>query len=133
GRRHHALGLVVGDSLAQVASQTLQNMAAVGAVARLPLYRPLVGTDKQEILELARRIGTYEISSERFSDCCPVFTPRSPRLYASAQELDEAERRLDIASMVERGAAAARLESYRFVEGRVIEEENAPSRAGLAV
>lgn len=133
GRRHHALGLVVGDSLAQVASQTLQNMAAVGAVARLPVYRPLVGADKQEILDVARKIGTYEISSERFSDCCPAFMPRSPRLYASAQELDEAEQRLDIASMVQRGTAAARLETYRFAEGRVIEEENAPSHAGLAV
>src|SRR5262249_43794861 len=57
--RNHALGMVVGDSLAQVASQTLQNMGAVGAVAHLPVYRPLVGWDKQEILALARQIGTY--------------------------------------------------------------------------
>lgn len=131
--RHHALGLVVGDSLAQVASQTLQNMAAVGAVARLPLYRPLVGADKQDILDLARKIGTYEISSERFSDCCPVFMPRSPRIYASAAELDDAERGLDVESMVRRGVAAAQLETYRFKEGRVVEEQNVSSRAGLAV
>lgn len=132
-RRRHALGLVVGDSLAQVASQTLQNMGAVGAVARLPVYRPLVGLDKQEILDLARRIGTYEISSERFTDCCPVFMPRSPRLFASAEELDQAEQQLDIASMVQRGVAAAQQEKYRLVEGRVIEEQNAPSRAGMAL
>ncbi len=131
--RHHALGLVVGDSLAQVASQTLQNMAAVGAVARLPLYRPLVGADKQDILNVARQIGTYEISSERFSDCCPVFMPRSPRIYASAAELDDAEQRLDIESMVRRGVEAALLETCRFKEGRVVEEQNVSSRANLTV
>ncbi|HYM13040.1 MAG TPA: THUMP domain-containing protein, partial [Bryobacterales bacterium] len=132
-RRHHALGLVAGDSLAQVASQTLQNMAAVGAVARLPLYRPLVGMDKQEIMDLARKIGTYEISSERFTDCCPAFMPRRPRLYSSAEELDEAEARLDIPSLVRRGVAAARHEAYKFIDGRVVEQENVPARAGIVV
>ncbi len=131
--RNHALGMVVGDSLAQVASQTLQNMGAVGAVARLPLYRPLVGLDKQEILALARQIGTYEASSERFTDCCPVFMPRSPRLYASAEELDQAEQRLDIASMVQRGVAGAQREIYKLLDGRVIEEQNVASGAELAV
>src|SRR5262249_55612859 len=131
--RNHALGMVVGDSLAQVASQTLQNMGAVGAVARLPVYRPLVGWDKQEILALARQIGTYEASSERFADCCPVFMPRSPRLYASAEELDQAERRLDIAGMVLRGVAGAQREIYKLVNGQVIEEQNVAQRAELAV
>jgi thiamine biosynthesis protein ThiI len=132
-RRHHALGLITGDSLAQVASQTLQNMAAVGAAARLPLYRPLVGADKQEILDLARRIGTYEISSERFTDCCPIFLPRHPRIYASVEELNEAEARLDVPAMVRRGVAAAHKEIYTFADGRVIEERNAPSGATIAV
>ncbi|MBI3667830.1 MAG: tRNA 4-thiouridine(8) synthase ThiI [Acidobacteria bacterium] len=134
--KHRALGLVVGDSLGQVASQTLQNMAAVGAVARLPLYRPLVGDDKQEIIDVARRIGTYEISSERFTDCCPVFLPRSPRLFATPEELDRAEAGLDIPSMVSRGVASARREVYKFVDGRVIEaqsKEPAHSDAGLLV
>jgi len=120
-RRHRAQGLVTGDSLAQVASQTLQNMAAVGAVARLPLYRPLVGTDKQDILDQARRIGTYEISSERFTDCCPAFMPRHPRLFASAEELDRAEEKLDIPGMVRRGMEGSRWERYQFIEGRVVE------------
>ena len=135
-RKQRALGLVVGDSLGQVASQTLQNMAAVGAVARLPLYRPLAGDDKQEILDLARRIGTYDISSERFTDCCPVFLPRSPRLFATAEELDGAEASLDIPAMVRRGLDAARCEIYKFVDGRVIEapsRRGAPSNAGQLV
>jgi thiamine biosynthesis protein ThiI len=131
--RRHALGLVVGDSLAQVASQTLQNMAAVEAAIRLPVYRPLVGFDKREILDLARRIGTYETSSERFADCCPAFLPRSPRLYASGDELDRAESKLDIPSMVARGVAGARRETYRFANGRVMEQSDAPIRAGMAL
>jgi thiamine biosynthesis protein ThiI len=134
-RRHHAHGVVTGDSLAQVASQTLANMAAVGAVARLPIYRPLVGDDKQHIIDLARQIGTYEISSERFSDCCPAFMPRHPSLAASAEELDRAEQGLDIASMVRRGVAAARREMYRFEEGRVIQievREHVPANVGSA-
>ena len=87
-RRDHALALVTGDSLGQVASQTLRNMVAVGAAAPMPVFRPLVGTDKMEILATARKIGTYEISSEPFHDCCPVFMPRTPELSASPQELD---------------------------------------------
>jgi len=139
-RRNHTLGLITGDSLAQVASQTLQNMAAVGSVARMPLYRPLVGYDKRDILDLARQIGTYEISSERFTDCCPVFMPRHPRLYASAEELDHAEQSLDIQAMVNRGVAAAERENYRFIEGRVIQQiaeehgdgSKVPATAGIA-
>ncbi len=76
--RDHALALVTGDSLAQVASQTLRNLVAVDAAARMPVFRPLVGTDKMEIMATARKIGTYDISSEPFHDCCPVFLPALP-------------------------------------------------------
>ncbi len=117
--RNRALGLVTGDSLGQVASQTLRNMAAVDAAAGLPVYRPLVGWDKNEIIDVARRIGTYDPSSERFSDCCPAFLPRHPRLFATAEELQQAEARLDVAAMVKQGVAAARREMYRFSAGRV--------------
>jgi thiamine biosynthesis protein ThiI len=98
--RHHALAVVTGESLGQVASQTLENMAAVGAVATLPLLRPLVGTDKIEIIDEARRIGSYDISAEAHQDCCTLFEPRDPATHASAAELDEAEAEYDIASMV---------------------------------
>jgi thiamine biosynthesis protein ThiI len=118
--KNHALGIVTGDSLGQVASQTLQNMAAVGSVATLPVYRPLAGFDKQEIVALARRIGTYDASSEPFSDCCPAFMPRRPRLYARPAELDAAEAKLDVPGMVRRGLAAASREVFRFSDGRVV-------------
>jgi len=121
--RDRARGLVTGDSLGQVASQTLPNMAAVGSVAKLPLFRPLVGDDKQEILALARRIGTYDISAEPFHDCCPVFMPKAPALFASAADLDAAEAQLDLPALVRQGISSATRERYHLVEGRVTKLE----------
>ena len=136
--RDHAQALVTGDSLAQVASQTLQNMVAVGAASRLPVFRPLAGDAKLEILALARKIGTHDISAEPFHDCCPVFMPRTPALYASVEDLDRAEVALDtgvaspfratssnhspgsgIAVLVRYGVEAAQLERYRYSASRV--------------
>ena len=122
-RRDRALALVTGDSLAQVASQTLRNLAAVDAVARMPVFRPLIGTDKLEILATAKKIGTYEISSEPFHDCCPVFMPRTPELSASAEELDRAEANLDVAALVTQGARGATLEKFAYAGGCVEAEE----------
>jgi tRNA uracil 4-sulfurtransferase len=118
-RRERALALVTGDSLAQVASQTLRNLAAVDAVARMPVFRPLIGTDKVDILATAKKIGTYDISSEPFHDCCPVFMPRSPELSASPQELDRAEADLDVPGLVMQGARGATLEKFVFAGGSV--------------
>jgi len=101
GARHGALAVVTGESLGQVASQTLENMAAVGAVATLPLLRPLVGTDKVEIIDEARRVGTYDISAEAHQDCCTLFEPREPATHATAAELDEAEAGYDLPALVE--------------------------------
>jgi thiamine biosynthesis protein ThiI len=98
--RHGALAIVTGESLGQVASQTLENMAAVGAVATLPLLRPLVGTDKMEIIDEARRIGTYDTSASPHQDCCTLFEPRDPATHASAAELDEAETGYDLPALV---------------------------------
>ncbi|HUK30624.1 MAG TPA: tRNA uracil 4-sulfurtransferase ThiI [Candidatus Acidoferrum sp.] len=118
-KRDHALGLISGDSLGQVASQTLHNMAAVGAAAEYPIYRPLVGDDKEQIMALARKIGTYDISSEPFHDCCPLFLPRTPALHATADDLNKAESMLDILDMVRRGSESATKERFRFQAGRV--------------
>jgi thiamine biosynthesis protein ThiI len=118
-KRDRALALVTGDSLGQVASQTLRNLAAVDAVTRMPIFRPLIGTDKMEILATARKIGTYDISSEPFHDCCPVFMPRSPALHASPEELMEAEAKLDIDSLIEMGVHGTTVEKFRYLNGRV--------------
>jgi thiamine biosynthesis protein ThiI len=118
-RRDHALAIVTGDSLGQVASQTLRNMIAVEVAAKMPLFRPLVGLDKLEILASARKIGTYEISAEPFHDCCPVFLPRSPLLHATAQELEAAEAKLNVNELVSQGVGGATHEIYRYAGGRV--------------
>ena len=118
-RRDKALALITGDSLGQVASQTLRNLVAVEAAARMPVFRPLIGADKMEILEVARKIGTYDISSEPFHDCCPVFMPRTPALYASAEELAEAEAQLDVPALVTQGIRGASLERFRYTNGKV--------------
>ncbi len=125
-RRDRALAMVNGDSLGQVASQTLRNLVAVEAAATMPVFRPLVGMDKMEILALARKIGTYEISSEPFHDCCPVFLPRSPELSARPEDLAQAEQGLDIQALVAQGIQGATLERFRYSGGQVELSEPVP-------
>jgi tRNA uracil 4-sulfurtransferase len=117
--RGAAKGIVTGDSLGQVASQTLQNLQAVGSIARLPLYRPLVGDDKLDIQEVARRIGTHDISAEPFHDCCPVFQSKSPALFATPAQLDAEEAKIGVAALVERGLQTVTLERFRYTQGKV--------------
>jgi thiamine biosynthesis protein ThiI len=128
--RERCLALLTGDSLSQVASQTLQNMVAVGAAIRLPVFRPLAGTDKLDIQALARKIGTYDISSGPFHDCCPIFQPRMPALYANAVELEKAEGNLDVEALVRQGLRSASVERFRFAAGKV---EKAPGSARAIV
>ncbi len=125
-RRDRALALVNGDSLGQVASQTLRNLVAVEAAATMPVFRPLAGMDKIEILQIARRIETYEISSEPFHDCCPVFLPRNPELSATPDELTKAEQNLDIQALVAQGISGATLEKFSFFGGRVERADPVP-------
>ncbi len=119
--RERALGLVTGDSLSQVASQTLHNLNAIDRAAVLPVYRPLIGDDKTEILQASQRLGSYPISSEPFQDCCPLFLPRAPALFARPEELDRAEAALDVDALVRQGAASAALEKYQYRGGEVRE------------
>ena len=128
-RRNHAQAIIAGDSLGQVASQTLQNMVAVGAASPMPVFRPLAGDDKQEILTLARRIGTFEISEEPFHDCCPLFLPRSPALYASAADLEEAETALNVIELAKQALDLTVLERYNYSGGRVERTEVGPAVA----
>ena len=102
-----AKALVTGESLGQVASQTLENMAVIGAATNLPLLRPLVGMDKAEITAQAERIGTYEISTRPDQDCCQLFVPKHPSTGMPIDVADRAEASLDIDALVA-GACAAR-------------------------
>jgi tRNA uracil 4-sulfurtransferase len=132
-KRERCLALLTGDSLGQVASQTLQNMAAVEAAATMPVFRPLAGDDKLEILRLARTLGTYDISSEPFHDCCPVFMPRMPALYATPRALADAEANLDVEALVQQGTRQAIVERLRWSAGSVdLVPPSAPKAASVA-
>ena len=96
-----AKGIVTGENLGQVASQTMEAMAATQAVLELPVLQPLIGMDKEEIVQMARRIGTFETSILPYEDCCTVFTPRHPRTRPKPGEVAAAERALDVEALVE--------------------------------
>ncbi len=98
--RFRSTALVTGESLGQVASQTVENLAAVERVTELPVLRPLIGTDKQDIVDLARRAGTYEISILPHFDCCSYLVPDRPATKARPADLDAAERELDVDELV---------------------------------
>ncbi|MEN6430536.1 MAG: tRNA uracil 4-sulfurtransferase ThiI [Coriobacteriales bacterium] len=100
-----AKALVTGESLGQVASQTLDNIAAVDAVASMPVLRPLIGNDKLEIMAEARAIGTYELSTQPHTDCCTLFMPRNPATHATIEQVEAGEAGLDIDRMVDAALA----------------------------
>lgn len=100
-KREKAKALVTGESLGQVASQTLDNIAAVNSVVSIPVLRPLIGSDKLEIIETAKKISTFEISSRPADDCCTLFMPRSPETHARIIDCERAEENLPIDTWVE--------------------------------
>ena len=97
--------LVTGESVGQVASQTLEAMACTNAVCTVPVLRPVVGMDKEEIVRISRKIGTFETSILPFEDCCTVFTPKHPRTKPKVADLVEAEQALDVEALVEEAVA----------------------------
>jgi len=116
-RREGALALTTGESLGQVASQTLMNIASIDEVARMPVLRPLIGMDKLEITETARWLGTFDISVEPDADCCTLFVPPHPATWLTAAAAAAAEARLDVDRLVGAGAEAATVETFEFPRG----------------
>ncbi|MFI3206080.1 MAG: tRNA uracil 4-sulfurtransferase ThiI [Clostridia bacterium] len=100
-RKNDCSALITGESLGQVASQTIQAIACTDAVANIPVFRPLIGTDKSEIVTISQKIGTFDISIEPFEDCCTVFTPKHPRTKPNTRLLEMAEQNLDVDALVE--------------------------------
>ena len=109
----NAEALVTGESLAQVASQTLTNLRTIEAIADIPILRPLIGEDKAEIIEKAQRIGTFDVSTRPHQDCCSLVVPKRPATRASLTDLADAESGLDIEALVE--------EALNNLEKRVVE------------
>jgi len=99
-RRENCGALITGESLGQVASQTMQALACTDAVTTLPVFRPLIGSDKDEVIAAARKIGTFDISILPYEDCCTVFTPKHPRTRPKLSMLEQAESALDLDTMI---------------------------------
>jgi tRNA uracil 4-sulfurtransferase len=120
--RRNCRALVTGESVGQVASQTLQNIAAVDAVAELPILRPLCGMDKQEIIDQAQKLGTFETSIQPDQDCCQLFLPRHPSVNATPRECEEAEAKMDVLGLMQDALARTTSEVYRWPEQTLAEE-----------
>ncbi|MBD3949550.1 tRNA 4-thiouridine(8) synthase ThiI [Tuanshanicoccus lijuaniae] len=99
--KRHGQAIVTGESLGQVASQTLTSMHAINAVTATPILRPLIAVDKTEIIQQAEQIGTYAISNEPYEDCCTVFAPSSPRTKPKLDRVEVMEQALDIDALVQ--------------------------------
>ncbi|MGE5218974.1 MAG: tRNA uracil 4-sulfurtransferase ThiI [Chloroflexota bacterium] len=113
-RKEKAKALVTGESLGQVASQTLDNMAVIQQATRLPILRPVVGMDKQEIIDQARRIGTFEISSVPDQDCCQLFVPKHPATKARFSDVEADEEKFDVKDLARYGVENAVEEEFNF-------------------
>jgi thiamine biosynthesis protein ThiI len=112
--RVHARALVTGDVIGQVASQTLDNMAVIDQAAQVPVFRPLVGMDKEEIIVEARRLGTFDISIVPDQDSCTLFTPRHPETHARRHDVDAAEKTLPVDTMIQSAVDSAVVEPLSF-------------------
>jgi thiamine biosynthesis protein ThiI len=116
-----------------VASQTLENLAVVGAAATLPLFRPLIGMDKDEIMDEAKRLGTYGISIIPDQDCCTLFTPRNPLTKARLHEIERAETALPIEELVAKAVTDVEVVDLEFPVSRKRTARVTDSSADAAV
>jgi len=104
--------LVTGENLGQVASQTMEAMTVTGAVVDIPIFMPLIGMDKEEIVRIARKIGTFETAVLPYEDCCTVFTPKHPKTKPTLAQVINAERNLDREALIER--ALQNIEKFKL-------------------
>src|SRR5947208_2237926 len=113
-RLTRAQALVTGEVVGQVASQTLENLSTIDTVVGMPILRPLVGMDKEEITAQAQQLGSYPISIIPDQDCCTLFTPRHPATRARATDVERAEASLAVDEIVQRAVTAAEVEDFEF-------------------
>ena len=107
--------LITGESLGQVASQTLEGLLATNCVAqRLPILRPLIGMDKEDIVAISRKIGTFETSIEPYEDCCALFSPKHPKTKPKLPELEREEAKLDVEGLVREAVEGTQLTLLRY-------------------
>ena len=109
GQEHGCEALITGENLGQVASQTMQAMQVTGTVVDIPIFMPLIGMDKEEIVTIARKIGTMETSVLPYEDCCTVFTPRHPATKPKMEKILEGESKLDQEALIEKAVNEAEI------------------------
>ena len=114
--------IITGESLAQVASQTLRAIGCTNAAAEYPIFRPLIGMDKIEITDIARKIGTFETSILPYEDCCTVFSPKHPRTKPHLEDVLKAESAFDFETLIEKAAAETTVMRYKYGEETVFLE-----------
>lgn len=112
--KEECLALITGESVGQVASQTLHAMVCTDAACRIPVFRPLIGMDKTEIIEIARKIDTFDISIQPYEDCCTVFTPKHPKIRPSLEEIEAAQTAGDFEEMIEKAVAETTLKRFKL-------------------
>lgn len=121
-QKQNCLAIVNGESIGQVASQTLESMQTINCVTDMPVIRPVACLDKLEIIDISQKIGTYDISIQPFEDCCTVFTPKNPVTKPTKHRAERLEGRFDFTSLIE--DCIARMESVDIYPGRNMIEEN---------
>jgi thiamine biosynthesis protein ThiI len=108
------LALITGESVGQVASQTMAAIACTDAVCRIPVFRPCIGMDKTEIIEIARKIDTFDISTLPYEDCCTVFTPRHPKVRPQLSDIEKAQNSFDFEPLIQKAVEGTELKTFNF-------------------
>lgn len=112
--KENCLALITGESVGQVASQTMAAMTCTDAVCRIPVFRPCVGMDKTEIIEIARKIDTFETSTLPYEDCCTVFTPRHPKVRPRLEDIEKAQSAFDFEPLIQKAVENTELKTFNF-------------------
>ena len=112
--KDNSLALITGESVGQVASQTMAAMACTDAVCRIPVFRPCVGMDKTEIIEIARRIDTFDTSVLPYEDCCTVFTPRHPKVRPRLADIEKAQAAFDFEPLIQKAVEETELKTFTY-------------------
>ena len=114
--KDNCLALITGESVGQVASQTMAAMVCTDAVCRIPVFRPCVGMDKTEIIEIARKIDTFETSVLPYEDCCTVFTPRHPKVKPKLEDIEKAQDSFDFEPLVQKAVENTTMKTFNYGE-----------------
>ena len=113
-RENEYKALITGESVGQVASQTIMALGCTDRVAEVPVFRPVIGMDKKEIVEIARKIGTFETSILPYEDCCTVFTPKHPRTKPIIEEVEAAEAAFDFGPLLEKAIKETEIKDFKI-------------------